>query len=258
MAKQQGIHQLRGKVAGMSYYRQTGVADGLVRTINTAMSSRVKTDEAYANTRLNNAEFGQAARIAGELGRYITPKFRPMILPFSQSKMAKMLLEAIKAKTGNWGERNLEAGDMSVTAQTLSSVAKNNFADYGVIFDYDTQDIRINTDDTNFPAKLAAIGADKMLVRVIAANTWVGTYSAGTGKYNDSHARGNYEDTSFNAGGGDFGVTVDFPSDPQTGWPAVGIHNWILIVLPVRTINGQDHILQEYCTFKAFDGEGRE
>ena len=67
MAKQSGLHQLRGKVGEHSYYRQTGISSGLVRSINQGMSARVKNDEAFLNTRLNNAEFGQAGRIASVL-----------------------------------------------------------------------------------------------------------------------------------------------------------------------------------------------
>lgn len=42
MAKQSGIHQIKGKVGEMSYYKQSGVSSGLIRSINPSMSGRVK------------------------------------------------------------------------------------------------------------------------------------------------------------------------------------------------------------------------
>lgn len=258
MAKQSGLHQLRGKVGEHSYYKQTGIASGLVRSINQGMSSRVKTDEAFANTRLNNAEFGQGGRLAAVVAQYIIPKYRPMILPFSQSKMAKIILEYIKTDaTAPWGQRNLtiaNSGDAQVDA--LNAVVKNRFEDYGLT-------LVVNEEQTSLTAtvsdetvnKLASIGADGLDFRFLATVTWIGTFIPSSGKYAQSFARANvYENNISDPAGGD---DVDFnyalrPAPPQ-GWPAIAAARMgVLIVLPYRTINGRKHILQENCTFKAF------
>lgn len=254
MAKQSGLHQLRGKVGEHSYYRQTGVVPGLVRSINQGMSSRVKTAPEFANTRLNNAEFGQAGRIASVLGQFITPKYRPMILPFSQSKMAKIILEAIKAKTGNWGERNLSATDVQVFLNAINSVHKNNPDEFGLSFSVDSDDnFVIRADDTVFPAKLNSIGAAGYELVVLAARPWIGTYLSAEGKYAQSFARANIYTTSITTANEEVPVEYEFRPAPPTGWPAFDVDFMVVVILPYREVNNVEHILQEHCTFVAME-----
>lgn len=105
MAKQSGIHQLRGKVGEMSYYRQAGVVPGLARRINQSMSSRVKTSDEFANTRLNNDEFKKANQYATLAFHSVNPSWRTMFRRFAIATMTKRFLEYIKAGTGYWGNR---------------------------------------------------------------------------------------------------------------------------------------------------------
>lgn len=105
MAKQVGIHQIRGKVDGRSYYRQSGVAEGLSRSINQGLSDRVKNSAEYANTRLNNAEFKRANRLATLAFRSIYPSWRSMYRRFAVALMTKRFLELVKGGTGSWGLR---------------------------------------------------------------------------------------------------------------------------------------------------------
>lgn len=257
MAKQSGFHQLRGKVGEYSYYRQTGIQSGLVRAINPAMSNRVKTDEAYANTRLNNREFGQAGRIAAMLAQYITPKFRPMVLPFSQSKMAKVILEYIKLDTtAPWGGRNLIAsnsGDAQVDA--LNAVVKNRFEDWGVQITDNEEDTEIQYVTTaETVAKAASIGATGFTIRTIASTSWIGTYNSADQKYAQSYARGNTYDLDFGVSEPeDSTVTYELRPAPSPGWPAFMAERMgVAIILPFRTVNGVKHILQEHCTYFAW------
>ena len=259
MAKQSGLHQLRGKVGEHSYYRQTGISSGLVRSINQGMSSRVKNDEAFVNTRLNNAEFGQAGRIASVLGQYISPKFRPMILPFSQSKMAKVILEYIKTDTTHpWGERNIVSNNsVESQAAALNSVAKNRFEDFGLnlVFDEENTTLEVTCTEETI-SKLAAIGADGLKLRFLASSTWIGNYVQVSGKYFPTiRAAMTYDSDMVTPQSGDsenFTYALH-PAPPQT-WPVlVAGRMGILIVMPYRTINNVEHTLQEYCTFKAFE-----
>ena len=258
MAKQSGLHQLRGKVGEHSYYRQTGIVPGLVRSINQGMSSRVKTDEAFENTRLNNAEFGQAGRLASILGSYISPKFRPMILPFSQSKMAKVILEYIKMdSTAPWGQRNItqtNSGDMQVFA--LNSVAKNRLEDFGLtlVIDASNEELLVTVTDETIN-KLSAIGADGFEFRLGAITTWIGTYNTILRRYSISSAHIDYSTNEVNdpSVGDDFSLSYDVPMNPPAPFPSFGSSpTGIAMVLPYRTINGRKHTLQEECTFKAF------
>lgn len=245
MAKQSGLHQIRGKVGEHSYYKQTGVSSGLIRSINQGMSARVKTGEEYANTRLNNAEFGQACRIAAVLGKLVTPKFRPMILPFSQSKMAKMILEEIKTKTGNWGERNLGTGDVDTLVRALNSTSKNDFDSYGVFLDED--DGLVEADEALFPAKLQALGADGLDCVCVSALVGVGKWSASSDSYIVSLAKKEFSANTLAAEGDNFTYEA-FPSN----YPALthtSFKIYVIIVMPYRTINSVKHIMQESCSF---------
>lgn len=258
MAKQSGIHQLRGKVGEHSYYRQTGVASGLVRAINQGMSARVKTDEAFANTRLNNAEFGQGGRLASVLAKYITPKYRPMVLPFSQSKMAKIILEYIKNDTtAPWGQRNItisNSGEMQVAA--LNSVVKNRFEDFNLQLSIDEEHTMFTCTTTSETiSKLSAIGADGFIFNFLATSTWIGTYDVNARKYDDSYPRANiYQDQFVNPASGD-SKEIEYtlrPAPPQD-WPAFSAtRTGVFVIMPYREVNGSEHILQEHCSFKAF------
>lgn len=129
MAKQSGIHQLRGKVGEMSYYRQSGVSGGLVRGINPGMSSRVKTSVEYANTRLNNDEFKTATQYAANILRAVVPLYRPMFNTFRNAKLAAKVLELIKSNTGAWGRRIILPANQEAVIAAVNSLSKNRAAD---------------------------------------------------------------------------------------------------------------------------------
>lgn len=252
MAKQSGLHQIRGKVGEHSYYRQTGVKNGLIRSINQGMSARVKTAPEFSNTRLNNAEFGQAGRIAKVLGGYINPKYRPMILPFSQSVMCKLLLEGIKTKTGTWGQRNLvSTDDSAILVDALNAVHKNNPDDWGITLGEDQESVKIITDDVLFPAKLASVGADGVHALVVAASPWIGTFQTTEDRYAPSYLRGNTYPSILLRGGSSFNIPYEYRTDPPEGWPAVQLEFGVVIIMPYRTVGNDEYILQEHCTFFA-------
>lgn len=254
MAKQVGLHQIRGKVGEHSYYRQTGVSAGIIRAINQAMSGKVKNDDAFANTRLNNAEFGQACRIAAAIARYVSPKYRPMILPFSQSKLAKLILEQIKLDNANWGQRNIDDPKGEKLAPILSSVAKNNFDDWGLSLVWDSQSSEYDIiSSTQFEEKLEAIGANGATVKIAWAGTWIGDYNS-DGQYVGTYARANFSDTDIQSADSNT-VTPNYRPAPQPGDPVKESRMIVMIVLPYRNVNSVPHTLQEHCTFKAFAEE---
>lgn len=258
MAKQSGLHQLRGKVGEHSYYRQTGVATGLVRSINQGMSQRVKTGEEYANVRLNNAEFGQGGRIASVLAQYISPKFRPMVLPFSQSKMAKIILEYIKMdSTAPWGQRNItQSNSVEVQVAALNSVVKNRFEDFGLKLTIDEENTQLTMEATNETvSKLSDIGADGFSYRFLATSTCIGNFVSALGKYAPSYSRASVYAESFDdpQSGDDATFTYSLPSGPLPPGTFAAGRTGVLIILPYRLINDTQYTLQEHCTFKAFE-----
>ncbi len=129
MAKQLGIHQIRGKVGGRSYYKTKGVEDGISRSINPGMSARVKNGDEYANTRLNNAEFGNANKIATAAFNSVNTRKRGMMLNFAIAAMTKVALEDIKQGTGVWGARKPATVLDSLICDLLEKHAKGGSYD---------------------------------------------------------------------------------------------------------------------------------
>lgn len=259
MAKQSGLHQIRGKVGEHSYYRQTGVSSGLIRSINQGMSARVKTGEEYANTRLNNSEFGAACNAAGLLGQLIVPKFRPMVLPFSQSKLAKELLRLSRQNSDDWGQRTLAANQVSQICDALNATSKRNFDEFfgAEVSRTSATEGSVTVSYTTDQATLmSSLGIDVVTV-------YARVYDVATGKWNNvvkEMASGYFNTTDVvtpvNADeivpGVAATVSEDFTTDQFIPSPNhAGMQILVLIALPSRTINSSSYVLQEYCSFKA-------
>lgn len=264
MAKQSGLHQIKGKVGEFSYYKQTGVEGGIVRGINQGMSARVKNDEGYANTRLNNVEFGGACNVASNLGKMVTPKFRPMILPFSQSKMAKAVLELAKSAGGNWGERAVPADSYNQLSGILSAMSKRDFTEFVSIeqtFDATSKELTVSVNHSAEQATLMAnLGINKLAAKLEVFHLETGKYDAETGKIRNSIMQSRFSATEtadvtagvatpISLAEGQV-IRAGFTPVPPTGWNAEYIG--VVVVMPIRTINDVDHVLQEYCSFQAF------
>jgi hypothetical protein len=124
MAKQTGLHLIKGKVGEYSYYRSAGVSAPLMRRINQGMSARVKNGDEYANTRLNNAEFKNAQSIATFLFNAVPNRKASMMRRFAIAEMTKKSLEYIKDGSGNWGARIPTAGMGGVAFDLLENRSK--------------------------------------------------------------------------------------------------------------------------------------
>ena len=135
MAKQKGIHQIKGKVGDMSYYQSAGVPGGLIRRIPEGLSSRVKTADEYANTRLNNDEFKNAAAIATLAFRAVPSRKSSMMRRFAVAEMIKEALRYIKEGSGSWGVRIPSATFDNILVDLLENHSKLGpySGEYGVL-----------------------------------------------------------------------------------------------------------------------------
>lgn len=259
MAKQSGLHQIRGKVGEHSYYRQTGVSSGLIRSINPGMSERVKTSEEYANTRLNNTEFGAAGNVAGLLGQMVQPKFRPMVLPFSQSKMAREILKVARQNTADWGKRVVTSADTAKLCEILSSTSKRNPAEFLSLsvtrssLIEASADFRLTADQASLMASLGITNLSLVVTQFdLATGQWNPlALEMATGYFYQRDRVNPMDNVAIVAGTGDFGsesLTVD-QFIPEANHSAHQIV--VFVVLPSRMINNVPHILQEYCSFVA-------
>lgn len=125
MAKQSGIHGIRGKINGVSYYSSKNGGQ-LIRKINEGMSSRVKTAKEYANTRLNNAEFGAAGSLAGAIVRPISQRWRFILDSIATGKLVKDIKAAMMQDTASpWGERVVPLTEMAHLQDVFNGFSKN-------------------------------------------------------------------------------------------------------------------------------------
>lgn len=259
MAKQSGLHQILGKVGEHSYYRQTGVSGGLIRSINQGLSARVKKDEAFANTRLNNQEFGAAANTAALLGQCVTPKFRPMILPFSQSMMAKEILKVAREHTANWGQRVVTSDDTARLCEILSAMSKRDFTEFvSLSLERSSDDVfdAIGAISSDQSALMASLGITNITVRVtqynVATGQWVALAQQMTTGYVYRKDNGSVFDSEAIVAGRSFNNTETLDVDEFIPAPNHSGHQIVVfVVMPERTINNVTHVLQEYCSFVA-------
>lgn len=135
MAKQTGLHLIKGKVGEYSYYRSAGVSAPLMRRINQGLSARVKNGDEYANTRLNNAEFKNAQALATFLFNAVPNRKASMMRRFAIAEMTKKALEYIKEGSGNWGARIPTVGMGGIALDLLENRAKSGpyQGEYGMI-----------------------------------------------------------------------------------------------------------------------------
>ena len=125
MAKQSGIHQIKGKIGEMSYYRTKGVSSGIIRSINQGLSERVKSGDEYANTRLNNSEFKNANSIATAAFNSVNSRKRGMMRNFAVAQMTKRALEDIKQGSQAWGVRQPVTELDALICDMLENYAKD-------------------------------------------------------------------------------------------------------------------------------------
>lgn len=267
MAKQSGIHQLRGKVGEMSYYRQKGVEPGLARKINQGLSARVKNDEAYANTRLNNLEFKHANQLAAIAFNSVSNRKRGMMVNFAIAAMTKRALQAIKEGTGAWGDRRPEEMGDSLLCDMLESHAKSGVYDsqYGSIsvddlattgagqiaFDIDeqlaTQLKNDGIDAITFVCQQCAIGITASGTETfVYGGTKIGTVT------NQPITSGQSATVALNVSFGS-PEEVNMVPPKYAAMRALANHGFyaVISILPARSQGGSLYTLQEKCTFVA-------
>lgn len=130
MAKQRGIHQISGKINDLVYYGQKYVNTGLIRKQNTAMSSRVKTDPEFLNTRRAGAEFGFSSQTAAVIAKLMPQRTSTIVNPFILPRFTRLLYKILKAQDGTQGVRVWDFSDTLVTSISLflNSMCKRIYA----------------------------------------------------------------------------------------------------------------------------------
>lgn len=270
MAKQSGIHQLKGKVGGMSYFQMAGVTDGIVRRIPEGLSSRVKNDEVYANTRLNNEEFARAAQLSKVAYNSVPNRLNSMFRRFAYAEMLKGIKAYIVAGSGDWGKRIPTERLDIILQDVLENRAKfgpydGQFGDFTFTRGAQTGIAVTYSYSATQSAAMKALGIDSMILRI--QYTAAG-YGVESGLPVLLGGRSNIESlqVSIVAGESDDTETTFTPDAISLNMlPAKFAQlantdgNGIMAVvtmLPVRIINSKEYVLTELSTYTvlAFGG----
>ena len=258
MAKQSGIHQLKGKVRGMSYYCQKGVVDGLARSINQGLSKRVKEDPAYANTRLNSQEFGAAGSFAGAMVRSISERQKTMLKDFATGMLAKTVRDIIISDTENeWGDRQLVGTTgQPYWLQVANTFAKVDFQSHvGGVWDVAVSGTTW-TPNAELPAgwgdTYAAQGVSGAVVEMYAYGVQLLDLGGKTRKAVSNISLIGTEDVAIGQSG-----TITEPATTPAGFDGTQADNKLqgvlVVVKPYQTVNNNKYTRQELCTFALFE-----
>lgn len=263
MAKQVGIHQLRGKVGQMKYYGMKGVEGGLVQSINEGMSERVKTDAAYANTRLNNAEFGAAGSTAGAIIRSLTQKWRYLLIPFATGNAAKSVRALMQLDTtGKWGQRDLKGTEwQKILASEISALSKNEVEDYSdltFIAEFNSEDgllIGVEGGSSFTNEKLAALGISGVQIISLSGVVNASAFDNNSQAYAPAFADLKIVSASEVDFGDGFELAENRVDIKVAAQADNKLYGGVVIFLPYKIVNGSKYIMQEHCSFKMLAAE---
>lgn len=264
MAKQSGIHGIRGKINGVSYYSSKNGGQ-LIRKINEGMSSRVKTAKEYANTRLNNAEFGAAGSLAGAIIKPISQRWRFILDSIATGKLVKAIKASMMQDTASpWGERVVPLTEMAHLQDVFNGFSKNEMPQevVNVLQNNLTFTVATNTIETTAAAEISADiaqqlldkGATHITSKVFAFNVrkpYIGadgkTYVPAEALFVDISSTFGYANNVIEAGG-------NIISDDSLGEaPAVlneeaHLGGVLVVLLPERKVGNEYYTLQELCS----------
>lgn len=197
MPKQVGIRKFAGKIGEeVGYYSQNG--GWVTRTQNPAMSERVKTDPAFANTRYNAAEFGAAGNLAGVLVSSVTQRWRYILNPITTGLLCKDILGFMKLNvTSPWGQRKLESAHYEEVQSAYNAYSKNEMFPE-VVSGLEAAQVNTSTHVLSFPevddialsadsaARLIAQGAEGIITTSYYMAAIVPQFDTSLGKFTKS------------------------------------------------------------------------
>ena len=260
MAKQSSLFKLRGKADGQSfYYSKNG--EYLTRKINPGMSSRVKTAKEYANTRLNNAEFGAAGACAGAMVRAVSSRWRYILNSIATGMLVKGIKEAMmQDTTHDWGKRGVLLADMPAIQDLYNRFSKNEipsvikeYADNELVYNSTNGEIqegiaaRITEEYAN---ELISLGADKVKTTAYVFAVHAPKIGADGETYMpESVVFAEILNNVASPVEGDTMISIDGENVPASVQNADARFGGVLfIVEPLKTVGGKDYVLQQHCS----------
>lgn len=195
MAKQIGGIIIKGRLAGLSYYKSKRSKYAIVRTIDPNASERAKTDPNYGVFRTYGKEFGMLGAFSGAVIRNLPARVVTMLRPYRVADFTKLLQGFLAADTAHdLGKRDLCNTDFrdSLAAKVVW-LSKNSMQEllgptfkFAVASNLPSQPSAVNvsfthTDELN--NRLQQMGIDGIDFTLVGSVNNVPQYSEGQGGY---------------------------------------------------------------------------
>lgn len=257
MSKLYGLFDIRGKRDGYKYYGMKGVNGTIQAKINEGMSSRVKNSPEYANTRLNNAEFGAAGNMAGAIAKALTQRWRSVTVPFATAKMLPGIKLAMDQDTTHpWGQRSLTGTDWQHNLrQMVNGISKVSYdEEIGISLScsrVDSGNVEISIDGKVAQAEfLASKGITGFHLEIHPVKITAPVYDSNTNKYTVATV---LEGSTRNES-----AEIDEQLSENTELSGTAsfadasgvICGAIVVFKPFRQINNVEYVAQEFCCHK--------
>lgn len=113
MAKQRGTHQIAGKINNLVYYEQKHIRGGLIRRQNEAMSSRLKEDVVFENTRAANSLYGACLMMSGAFLSCFGKSRDTKVIPSACAHFSTSLLRLYQEENGFDKEQPLDLSEFT-------------------------------------------------------------------------------------------------------------------------------------------------
>lgn len=257
MSKLYGLFDIRGKRDGYKYYGMKGVNGTIQAKINEGMSSRVKNSPEYANTRLNNAEFGAAGNMAGAIAKALTQRWRSVTVPFATAKMLPGIKLAMGQDTTNpWGQRSLVGTDWQHNLrQQINGISKVSFDEemglavsvHRASGDPATVDFEGYVAQATSLLSKGIVGVD---FDVVAVEITAPVYNEALNSYVATNVKEVGRTSMEQDIDGHISESVDLEGSEQFADKTGVIAGAIIVCKPFRKINGEKYVAQEYCCHK--------
>lgn len=192
MAKQRGIHQIKGKINNLCYYEQKYVRGGLIRRINEAMSERLKTDPAFERTRRANVIFGACSSYARFILSYFGSRNTFLFIPYRQAILTRLIhTYFLQDESGNsYPAIYIPRGSEPALELLFDEVVKNKLSlDFFDIprrieISIDSPDVTITLSSTTLENYLSKYGGVGVRVEISVPHYLYNmSYNMETGKY---------------------------------------------------------------------------
>lgn len=263
MAKQKGLAKFAGKIDEQSfYYSKNGGYQS--RKINPGMSARVKTAPEYANTRLNNAEFGGAGSCAGAMVSGITSRWRFILDSIATGKLVNRIKAAMLLDdSATWGKRSVATVNMASIQESFNRLSKNQMPEFVISglsakAKYDSTNHKIALADgisctAEYENELMNKGAQILLTKAYLYTVDAPQPIPFENKYAPCSSHiveipGFGSDDSLTGTGDAVFLrddTVVAPIVPQNASGSFG--GLLVVVLPIKEVFGKRYVLQELC-----------